>query len=266
MKKFIAIFGIVALSATVSTSAQAKGVSIKSGSSTIRPGATFSAPKPITQTFTTQASNKTLTNQIGNNKTITTLTKSNTQQLTKLTNTKVGQTFKTTSGKTIAYQCCPAKLQHCCLGCNYCNWTSFCWFGNLGCRGCFCPVRCCWYYWYEPFCCYLPCTYMETYVPVQVAMNSQPPVNVNVNTNTNVNQNGQGSGGLGPVNGSGGQGKVNNGPGGQDPDGSGPGDASQGEGQDPDGSGPGDSGQVGGQDPNVPPSGATLSPKKGPKK
>ena len=187
MKKFLCILAIVAFSAMVGSTAEAKG-----------PGPKLGAAKPITQSAGL-ASNKGISTAISGQGQI----KSVGQQIGGMGNNKLGQTFKTTSGKTIAYQSCPQHLRSCCYHSSFCNWSNFCWFGNYGCHGCYCPVRCCWYYWYEPYCCYLPCTYIQTYCPVQVVQPvaqttyaTTPIVNVNTNTNTNVNQNGAPVGGI----------------------------------------------------------------------
>jgi hypothetical protein len=93
-----------------------------------------------------------------------------------------GKNFKGKDGKSYQYTHCPSYLEHCCHYGDYCGWSRYCWFDRYGCCGCYCPERCCWYYWYEPYYCYLPCQYMQTYTPVEVAEQV-----VNVNTNTNVN-------------------------------------------------------------------------------
>ena len=78
-----------------------------------------------------------------------------------------GKTFKATNGKSYTYQSCPQHLQHCCKSSSYCGWTHYCSFPRWNCCGCWCPVARCWYYWYEPYCCYLPCSCMDQYPPVQ---------------------------------------------------------------------------------------------------
>ena len=65
-------------------------------------------------------------------------------------------------------------------------WNHCCWFPSFGCCGYWHPYCHCWYYWYDPYCCYLPYSYIETYRPV--AVTETPAVVVN-NTNTNVNNN-----------------------------------------------------------------------------
>jgi hypothetical protein len=81
-----------------------------------------------------------------------------------------GQKFLGKNGKSYLYQPCPQHLLHCCRPCNYCDWIYYCWFPDYLCYGYYCPRSCLWYFWYEPFCCYLPCTIMVEYVPVQVAV------------------------------------------------------------------------------------------------
>jgi hypothetical protein len=81
-----------------------------------------------------------------------------------------GQKFLGKNGKNYIYQPCPQHLMHCCKPCHYCNWIYYCWFPDYLCYGYYCPQACVWYFWYEPFCCYLPCTYIVEYVPVQVAV------------------------------------------------------------------------------------------------
>jgi hypothetical protein len=78
-----------------------------------------------------------------------------------------GKTFKATNGKSYTYQSCPQHLQHYCKSWSYCGWTHYCSFPSWNCCGCWCPVARCWYYWYEPYCCYLPCSCMNQYPPVQ---------------------------------------------------------------------------------------------------
>lgn len=71
---------------------------------------------------------------------------------------------------------------HCFFHHDFC-WNHHCWFPTFGCCGYWHPHARCWYYWHETYCCYLPCSYIETYPPVVVNVN----VNVNsTNTNTNV--------------------------------------------------------------------------------
>jgi hypothetical protein len=95
-----------------------------------------------------------------------------------------GKTFTGKDGKSYKYVQCPSNLHHCCKHYDCCHWNHFCWFGSFGCCGYYCPIESCWFYWYEPFYCYLPVRYIEIYRPVQVAPVQQI---VNVNTNTNVN-------------------------------------------------------------------------------
>jgi hypothetical protein len=67
---------------------------------------------------------------------------------------------------------------HCFFHHDFC-WNHHCWFPTHGCCGYWHPHARCWYYWYEPYCCYLPYSYIETYAPV---MAQQPaPMVVNVN-------------------------------------------------------------------------------------
>ena len=42
-------------------------------------------------------------------------------------------------------------------------WSEHCWNDKFGCETYFCSTRQCWYYWYEPYTCYLPCEYYSTY-------------------------------------------------------------------------------------------------------
>lgn len=48
---------------------------------------------------------------------------------------------------------------------NFNGWTKHCHFPQYGCRGYYCPEDATWYYWYEPFECYLPVSYMASYPP-----------------------------------------------------------------------------------------------------
>jgi hypothetical protein len=66
---------------------------------------------------------------------------------------------------------------------HYKNWSHYCWFPSHHCYGYFCPTQCCWYYWYAPYNCYLPCSYMTNFAPTPV------PTSANINVNTNVNNN-----------------------------------------------------------------------------
>jgi hypothetical protein len=87
-----------------------------------------------------------------------------------------GKTFMATNGKSYTYQPCPQYLQSCCKPCSYCGWTHYCSFPSWNCCGCWCPVAHCWYYWYEPYCCYLPCSCMNQCPPVQCGdPGTQPP-------------------------------------------------------------------------------------------
>ena len=161
MKKFIITMGIVALAALMSTTlVEAKG-----------PGSN----KPIQSV---QGPKKQIVNG------------ANTASLAATKNKSLlGQSFMGKDGKTYKYAQCPSALQQCCKHFGCCHWNHFCWYGSFGCCGYYCPIQCGWYYWYEPFYCYLPVQYIETYRPIQVAPAS-PVINVNTNTNTNVNQNG----------------------------------------------------------------------------
>jgi hypothetical protein len=51
---------------------------------------------------------------------------------------------------------------------SYRGWSSYCWFPRYRCYGYYCPTACCWYYWYPQSSCYLPCTYLPTYVPTPI--------------------------------------------------------------------------------------------------
>jgi hypothetical protein len=97
-----------------------------------------------------------------------------------------GKSFQGKDGKSYQYTHCPSYLQHFSKHYDCRHWNHYCWYGSYGCCGYYCPIECAWYYWYEPFYCYLPCRYLETYRPVEAAPVSQV---VNVNTNTNVNTN-----------------------------------------------------------------------------
>jgi hypothetical protein len=61
-------------------------------------------------------------------------------------------------------------------------WDHYCYLPRYGCCGYWHPYARCWYYWYQPYCCYLPYSCIETYAP-----STTPVVNVNTNTNTNIN-------------------------------------------------------------------------------
>jgi hypothetical protein len=116
-----------------------------------------------------------------------TITNSSTKGTTSTTKSlPYGKSFQGKDGKTYHYTHCPTNLYNFCHHYDYCHWDHYCWFGSFGCCGYYCPTRCCWFYWYEPFYCYLPVQYLETYRPVEVVPVNQN-VNVNVNQNTNVN-------------------------------------------------------------------------------
>jgi hypothetical protein len=68
----------------------------------------------------------------------------------------------------------PAKVQAFCYHHNYWGWTSFCWLTNYDCYGYWDPSAACWYYYYPEFCCYLPVSYIEVYVPVVVVTTPAP--------------------------------------------------------------------------------------------
>jgi hypothetical protein len=80
----------------------------------------------------------------------------------------------------------PKQLyDHCFFHHDFC-WNSYCWLPGFGCCCYWHPYSHCWYYWYEPYRCYLPYSYIEVYRPVV----ETTPVVVNVNnTNTNTNNN-----------------------------------------------------------------------------
>jgi hypothetical protein len=52
---------------------------------------------------------------------------------------------------------------HCYFGKDNYFWSEHCWNDRFGCETYFCSTRHCWYFWYEPFTCYLPCEYWSTY-------------------------------------------------------------------------------------------------------
>jgi hypothetical protein len=86
----------------------------------------------------------------------------------------------------------PKHLHHHCYFHHDFCWNHHCWLPHYGCCGYWHPYAHCWYYWYEPWCCYLPYTYIETYRPVVVVVEQkveQPMVVVNNVTNTDVSDN-----------------------------------------------------------------------------
>jgi hypothetical protein len=48
---------------------------------------------------------------------------------------------------------------HCYRGFNVQFWSTCYFDSRYGCEIYYCPIRLCWYFWYEPWDCYLPCTY-----------------------------------------------------------------------------------------------------------
>jgi len=62
----------------------------------------------------------------------------------------------------------PVHFHGCCHHHWYTGWSRHCWLGH--CYGHYCPTTCGWYYWYEPFQCYLPVSYLTVYVPTVVAV------------------------------------------------------------------------------------------------
>jgi hypothetical protein len=56
-------------------------------------------------------------------------------------------------------------------------WSEHRWSDQFGCYTYFCPTRHCWYFWYEPYACYLPVEYWSTYYEPVVEV-SQPAVEV----------------------------------------------------------------------------------------
>lgn len=76
-----------------------------------------------------------------------------------------GKSFRGADGCQYQYQPCPLKLAVDCRTASYCNWSHYCSLSNGSC-GCYCPQACCWYYWYEPYCCYLPVSHMQQLPPV----------------------------------------------------------------------------------------------------
>jgi len=97
----------------------------------------------------------------------------------------------------------PSKLFDFCFFHHDFCYSSYCWLPGFGCCGYWHPYSRCWYYWYEPYCCYLPYTYIEVYRPVVVTEVAAAPTSVNVNvnnnnTNTNDNIEPQGPTGLPP--------------------------------------------------------------------
>jgi hypothetical protein len=73
---------------------------------------------------------------------------------------------------------------------SYRGWSRYCWFPSYRCYGYYCPTQYCWYYWCGSQSCYLPVSYIRTFVPTPVN------VNQNQNQNTNVNVNVVGGSGL----------------------------------------------------------------------
>ncbi|MCI0681914.1 MAG: hypothetical protein L0Y71_07405 [Gemmataceae bacterium] len=66
--------------------------------------------------------------------------------------------------------------RHCFFHFDFC-WNHHCWLPGYSCFGYWHPYARGWYYWYAPWRCYLPYTYIETYRPVVVV--EQPVVIVN---------------------------------------------------------------------------------------
>jgi hypothetical protein len=85
-----------------------------------------------------------------------------------------GKSFKGNDGKDHKYQQCPQQLQACSKPFSYCGWSSTCWLPKYGCRGCYCSQDSTWFYWCEPFCCYLPYRCVEQYPPVEVCAACTP--------------------------------------------------------------------------------------------
>src|SRR5437868_3695645 len=52
-----------------------------------------------------------------------------------------------------------------CYNRSYCGWCNYCWYPTYGCYGYYCPQQCSWFYWYQPWHCYLPTTYLTQYAP-----------------------------------------------------------------------------------------------------
>ena len=71
------------------------------------------------------------------------------------------------------------------------HWSHCYWWGKYGCYTYYCPSTYCWYYWYEPECCYYPCSYIPYATPVY----QTAPVGVaqGVTQNVNVTNNSPGS-------------------------------------------------------------------------
>jgi hypothetical protein len=81
----------------------------------------------------------------------------------------------------------PSKLFDFCFFHNDFCYSHCCWFPSFGCCGYWHPYARCWYYWYEPYCCYLPYSYIEVYRPIVVTEVAAASTNVNVNVNNNNN-------------------------------------------------------------------------------
>jgi hypothetical protein len=164
MNKFFFATGILALLALISGSVEANGKS----------GARASGAKG------TQHVNQT---GMGNSHVVSGHTGIN-NHTGDIGNAHYGKSFTGMDGRSYQYTHCPSYLRPYCHQYGYGHWSHYCWHGSFGCCGYYCPTTCGWFYWYEPFCCYLPVQYIETYRPVQVA-----PVSQVVNVNTNVNGN-----------------------------------------------------------------------------
>jgi mono/diheme cytochrome c family protein len=67
----------------------------------------------------------------------------------------------------------------------YRGWSQYCWFPSYRCYGYYCPTRRCWYYWYSSENCYLPVSYMSTFVPAPVNFNQNQNQSTNVNLKVN---------------------------------------------------------------------------------
>src|SRR5262245_5996201 len=48
---------------------------------------------------------------------------------------------------------------HCYHGREFRFWSNYCFDARYGCEIYYCPIRTCWYFWFEPWDCYLPCDY-----------------------------------------------------------------------------------------------------------
>lgn len=89
----------------------------------------------------------------------------------------IGKTFVGQDGRSHVYCRVPSHLQHCYRPHTCVNWARYCWLNRWGCHGYYCATACCWYYWYEPYYCFLPVTCIQTCVPVVcVTVQSNPVV------------------------------------------------------------------------------------------